>query len=239
MRITTSENIATSVRCCAVLVLSLATSASCFGAPIRFDFGNGSVSNNTGVMANVVIANGTPLSTGIVETIDGVQITLAGFASPQAGSTWGTTDDGIGVVTVGQSGGANVQQRIDGPLGESVNFSFDTDVTIDSIRLGNMVRTTGGNEEVVQIAFVSGNDPFVGGSFTTSTSATSSTGPADDIPVGVFVTAGTVLSLTTSVPQNNGVLWNDIVVTPIPEPTAIVLLGLAAALLFARRRQKS
>jgi len=204
----------------------------CFGftattvaAPIRFDFGNGNVSDDTGVAANVIIADETPLGVK-TETIAGVTITLAGIANPQAGSTWGTNQNGIGVITSGQAGGANVRQRIDGSIGEFINFSFDIDATIDSIRLGNMV------SDVVQIAFVSGTDPFGGGSFTHNTAA----GPTDDIPVGVFVTAGTVLSLTASTPHQNGVLWNDIVVSPIPEPSTSAMLVVAVLAAVASSR---
>jgi len=208
-------------------LVGLALNAASFAAPIRFDFGNGNVSDDTGVAANVVIVDG-PLTTETA-TIDGVTITLMGIANPQEGSTWGTTNNGIGVVTLNQAGGANVRQRIDGSLGEFIHFSFDSDVTIDSIRLGNMV------DDTVEIDFVSGTDPFSGGSFTHNTAA----GPIDDIPVGVFVTAGTVLSLSTSVPHQNGVLWNDIVVTPIPEPSTIAVLGIAAGVVVAFRRRAS
>jgi hypothetical protein len=210
-----------------VALFSLAFAGTSAAAPIRFDFGNGNVSDDTGVAGNVIIADGTPLGVE-TETIAGVTITLAGIANPQAGSTWGTNQNGIGVITFEQAGGANVRQRIDGSIGEFINFSFDIDATIDSIRLGNMV------SDVVQIAFVSGTDPFAGGSFTHSTAA----GPTDDIPVGVFVTAGTVLSLTASTPHQNGVLWNDIVVSPIPEPSTSAMLAVAVLATVMRGRHR-
>lgn len=217
-------------------LVGLALSAASVAAPIRFDFGNGNVSDDTGVAANVVIANNSALGTEI-RTVDGVTITLTGIADPQAGSLWRSTQNGIGIETFEQAGGANVRPRIDGPLGEFINFSFDTDMTINSIRLGNMTPNDAGGDEVVEIAFVSGDDPFAGGSYTYSTSSGGPTGPTDDIPVGVFVTANTVLSFTASVPQNNGVLWNDMVATPIPEPNTIALMGLAAAFAVALRRR--
>jgi hypothetical protein len=207
-------------------VIGLVLSAASTAAPIRFDFGNGNISPDTGVAANVVIADNAPLGTE-TETISGVTITLDGIVGP-AGGTWTSTQNGIGIETVDQAGTAAGRQRIDGTIGEFVNFSFDVDVTIDSIRLGNMV------DDTVEIAFVSGTDPFAGGSFTYSTPA----GPTDDIHVGVFVTAGTVLSLAASVPDQQGVLWNDVVVTPIPEPSTIAMIGVVAACVAALRQRR-
>jgi hypothetical protein len=214
-------------RLSAAALVALALSAACVAAPIRFDFGDGTVSPDTGVSANVVIADNIPVGSE-AETVDGVTITLEGIAGP-AGGTWQSTPNGIGIETTGQAGTAAGRPRIDKTIGESVNFSFDVDVTINSIRLGNMV------EDTVEISFVSGTDPFAGGSFTYSTAA----GPTDDIPVNVFVTAGTVLSLGASVPDQQGVLWNDIVVTPIPEPSAMAMAGIVAATVgIALRRRR-
>jgi hypothetical protein len=208
-----------------LLALTLGTTG--IAAPIRFDFGDGTVSPDTGEPANVVIADNVPVGTE-TETIDGVTITLEGIAGA-AGGTWQSTPNGIGIETDGQAGTAAGRPRIDKTIGESVNFSFDFDVTINSIRLGNMV------EDTVEISFVSGNDPFAGGSFTHGMAA----GPTEDIPVNVFVTAGTVLSLGASVPDQQGVLWNDMVVTPIPEPATMAVLAIAAPLVLSLRRGRS
>jgi hypothetical protein len=205
-------------------------SPASFAGTILFDFGNGAVSPDTGVAANVVIGEAVPLSVES-ETVDGVTITLEGVGG-EPDSQWGSNSNGIGIITAGQTEGAAARRRIDATrgTGEFVNFSFDFDVTIDSITLGNM-----NIDEVVEIALVSGNDPFAGGSFTF-------TGPdpppqeIDDIPVNVFVKAGTVLSLSASVPKQNGVLWNDIAVTVIPEPATLAMLSVAMAITIALRR---
>jgi len=207
----------------------------CFGftattvaAPIRFDFGNGNVSDDTGVAANVVIAEGTTLVGNQTATISGTTITLQGIGP--SGSVWGATAQGIGIIPENQLGMA-APRRIDGTIGEFVYFSFDIDATINSIRLGNLTMA-----EEVEIAFVSGVDPFSGGSFTVTGIAPA---PTDDIPVDVFVNAGTVLSLTASDPRNNGVLWNDVVVTPIPEPSsgAMLVVAVLAAVVHSRHRE--
>jgi hypothetical protein len=211
--------------------LCLVLSGLSFAAPIRFDFGNGAVDMGTGVAANVDIDEGTSLAGNQSATIGGTTITLQGIGP--AGSVWGATSQGIGIIPEAELGMGG-PRRINGTLGEFVNFSFDKDVVIDSIRLGNFTATMT-NSEVVEIDFISGTDPFGGGSFMVSST---NQGPQDDIPVGVFVSGGTVLSLTASVPRENGVLWNDIVVTPIPEPGTIAMLCIAAATCAIRFRRK-
>jgi hypothetical protein len=221
---------------CTAGLIALTLSAAAVAAPIRFDFGDGTVDGGTGVAANVVIAEDTSLAGTQGGTVDGVAITLQGIGPSDR--LWGANSQGIGIITAGVSQSQRAgQRRIDGTVPEFIYFSFDTDVTIDSVRLGNFTPnpTTGSHEEA-EIAFVSGVDPFGGGSFTVNT-ATVTAGPTDDIPVGVFVTAGTVLSLAASIPQQNGVLWNDIVVTPIPEPATAAMLTLAAVVGIVVRRR--
>jgi hypothetical protein len=211
-------------------LVALTLSAASVAAPIRFDFGDGTVDAGTGVAANVVIAEGTSLAGNQTATVDGTTITLQGVGP--AGRVWGSNSQGIGIIPGDMLGMAG-QRRIDGTADEYVHFSFDKDATLDSIRLGAL----NANEQVT-IAFVSGTDPFGGGSFTLSYPS-SPPGPQDDIPVDVFVTAGTVLSLTATTPVQSGVLWNDIVVTPIPEPATAAMLTFSAVLGIAFRRRRS
>ena len=59
-------------------LVALTLSAASLAAPIRFDFGDGTVDAGTGVAANVVIAEGTSLAGNQTATIDGTTITLQG-----------------------------------------------------------------------------------------------------------------------------------------------------------------
>jgi hypothetical protein len=211
-------------------VVGLLLSAASVAAPIRFDFGNGEVDGGTGVAANVEIDEGDDMTNPTSVTIGGTEITLQGIGP--SGRVWGATSQGIGIIPDDMLGMGG-QRRINGTDGEYVHFSFDKDATIDSIRLGAL-----NADEQVTIAFVSGTDPFGGSSFTLSYPS-SPPGPQDDIPVGVFVTAGTVLSLTATTPVQGGVLWNDVLVTPIPEPATLVMPAFAVVAGIAFRRRWS
>lgn len=219
----------------------VATTAS--AASIQFDLGNGSVDINTGVAANVVVAENAPLSV-VTATIDGVTMTLtpvvatgADFASSQ----WGANTQGLGIRSRDDSGSTSVDQgsnggqrrRASGVVGEAFHISFDEDVTIDTIRLGALAPSDdsgSGDIEIVELAFVSGVDPFSGsGPLTISSDQTLSTPPIEDLLIGVTINAGTVLSLSTDplATTASGVLFNDIVVSRvIPEPMSAALVAL-------------
>ncbi len=170
--------------------------------PAHFDFGDGSVDNNTGVAANVVITESAALAP-IVSTVNGVQMTLSGQVT--GSGTYGSNSQGFGVFTSGGTTGTN-GRRVDGSAGESVEFSFDRTVTLDSLRLGSFT-----NGETLEISFVSGTDPFAGSSFTFTSDGTQ--GPTTDIPLGFGVVANTVLRFSTSNSIDSGILWNDLRVT--------------------------
>ncbi|GAA5495565.1 hypothetical protein Rhal01_01744 [Rubritalea halochordaticola] len=166
----------------------------------QFDFGNGTVDGNTGVAANVVITDGAALNT-INATVDGISLTMQGMDS--GGGTYGSNSQGFGIYSSGTSGATD--RRISDGDGETVQFSFDKTVTIQTVRMGSMT-----NGESFSISFVSGIDPFGGGNFTFTEDGTY--GPTEDIPVNIVVEAGTVLEFTTVNDLGGGVLWNDMVV---------------------------
>ena len=211
-----------------LLVSIVVSSSECLAA--QFDFGNGSIDATTGVAANFVIAENQLFGTvpgNQSLTVDGIGLTIAPIIGGSADfgmSTWGANTQGIGIRSLDAGGttapdiGANGGQRrrINSNAGEAIEFFFDTTVVIDSIRLGSLAPSGTGGIETAEISFVSGTDPFAGGSFTIDSDPNVSTAPDEDLIVGVEIEAGTVLSLTASSPITGGVLWNDIVVSLPP-----------------------
>lgn len=184
----------------AQLQLGLYLLASSFAMGAQFDFGDGTVDANTGVAANVVITEGAALNTVNV-AVDGIALSLQGMDA--GGGTYGSNSQGFGILSTGTSGATS--RRISDDEGETVHFSFDKTVTIQTVRMGSM---TEGESFVIN--YVSGTDPFAGGNFTFTEDATN--GPTVDIPVNITVEAGTVLELTTANDLGGGILWNDMVV---------------------------
>jgi hypothetical protein len=139
-------------------------------------------------------------------------------------STWGSNSQGIGIRSNTDAGGG-AGRRINGSIGEGLQFFFDTDLSIISIRLGSYAANATMNE-TVEFTYVSGGtDPFNGGSLSLVKSDTA-TAPGTDLPIDdLFVTAGTILNFTTSVTETvgGGVLLNGLNVfvgTP-PEPLTL------------------
>ena len=215
----------------AVLVgMTLASSAFA----VRFDFGNGSVDSNTGAAANFVIAEDQPFGASPGNqslTLEGIELAIAPIVDQSTAdfsmSTWGANTQGIGIRSLDAGGGfvsgeganGGQRRRINGNTGEAIQFSFDTTVVIDSLRLGSLApsdNSGSGDIETAEISFFSGVDPFGGSSFTFDSDSTVNTSPIEDLPVGVVVEAGTVLSLSSPTPIASGVLWNDIVVSLPP-----------------------
>ena len=223
---------------------------------VRFDFGNGSVDGNSGVAANFVIAENqafgvAPGNQSLM--LGGVELTIApivGSSSDFSQSQWGANSQGIGIRSRDSGGGTSVDQgsnggqrrRISGEAGEAIQFSFDTDLTIESVRLGSLAPSDlsgRGDIETAEISFVSGVDPFGSSSWAVDAEAAVNTLPTEDLVVNVFVEAGTVLSLTASTPVTGGVLWNDIVVNVIPEPGSLALFLLGTLAIATSRTRMS
>ena len=206
-----------------------------------FDFGNGDFSANNATsdgLSNFTFSVevdqvSDPLGVR-AETIDGVTLTLTpvvGSGFDFAQSFWGSNSQGIGIRSfdsaAANEGGANGnRRRIDGEIGEAVHFSFDRDVTLFDMRFGSFDPAGDGTEEITEISYVSGgSDPFGGTPFTISSGT--GTDPDQDHPVNVFVTAGTVLSLSTTTSVGQGILWNGMNVFegPPPEPLTLQVLS--------------
>ena len=202
-----------------------------WGSTIVFDFGNGDVDAGTGVAANFVVPDASALGT-LTNTQGGVELSINGITTNTPG-TYDSNTQGFGIVSDGESGNAASQRRLDTATdGETVQFSFDTDVTLVSLRAGSIAT----DDEGFMLSFVSGVDPFAGGSFTHTTTdgGVTETGTFD-IPLGdIAVAAGTVLEFSTVNEGGGGILWNDIAVRVIPEPSTLALASIG--LLAARRR---
>lgn len=190
-----------------------------------FDFsesGSTSGNNSTGASGNVNVADASV--TTITPTIDGVQLTLT--ATTGSGTpTIGANGQGFGVSTDGESSANDT--RLEADKDETFEISFDTDVTLDSMRFGNF-----GNGEVVTIALVSGSNPFTSGSSLTLT-GNGSQGPATDIVlasdpivsggIGV-VPSGTVLSISLN-SGNQDALLNEFTVSTVTPPIEATIIG--------------
>jgi hypothetical protein len=137
------------------------------------------------------------------------------------------------VLSAGETGGATAARRINGslPIPESIQFSFNQDVTLESIVVG-AIHTGGG--ETLQLALVSGSDPFgelagysgdfqvQAGSLTFRTTSGATTPLL--IPFGaggqeeLVLAAGTVLSITANTAEGGGILFNSITVAVVNSP---------------------
>jgi hypothetical protein len=155
----------------------------------------------------------------------GVTMTLTAVGN---GGLLDRSSTGVGVLSAEDpSGNATLARRIDGslPTPESIRFSFDQEVTLDSIVVGAM--HTGG-AETLRLSLVSGEDPFAGvtgysGDYQLSpgelafSNSSGATGP-QEIAFGlgaqdpIVIAAGTVLAITTQPSNGGGVLFNSITV---------------------------
>ena len=185
----------------------LALGGAAHGQAIVFDFGNGDVDGGTGVAANFVVPDASALGP-LTNTQGGVELSITGITSNGPG-TYDSNSQGFGIVSVDDTNNASQQRRLDTTNdGETVQFSFDSDVTLSSTRIGSLASA----DEGFSLSFVSGVDPFAGGSFTFTTTdgGVTETGTFD-IPLGdVSVTAGTVLEFSTLNEGGGGILWNDL-----------------------------
>ena len=207
---------------------------------VRFDFGDGNFSANNSEndgLGNFIVGENQLLGASpgdLSQTINGVQMTIRPILAAGAdfgGSTWGSNTQGIGIrsndttgtpIEAGASGG---QRRIDGSIGEGIQFFFDADVSLTSVRLGSFAANAT-ISETVEFTYVSGGaDPFGGGSLTITNEDTA-TAPGTDMPINnVFLQAGTILNLATTASETvgQGVLLNGLNVfagTP-PEPLTL------------------
>lgn len=147
---------------------------------------------------------------------------------------------GVGIASSLDTGGPNQRSRINGDLTtpEAIHFSFDTDVMLKSLSLEAF--NTDGSESVT-LALVSGDNPFTdldgynADGFTLDTDELTFDGLEADstsfvLDFGVlgrdelFLTAGTVLSLTASPAFGGGVLLSGISVAEPLSAVAGVLL---------------
>ena len=222
-----------------LLLLGLTTTA--YSTAIRYDFGNGSVDSNTGVAANFVVADESALGT-LTNTQGGIQMSLTGVTSDPGGGVYDSNSQGFGIRSADDSNdpgeNANAERRIDtAGDGETVQFSFDTDVILRTTRIGSMASI----DEGFMISFVSGVDPFGGGNFSYMTLDGGATeGGTFDIPLGsINVNAGTVLEFSVFNAGGGGLLWNDLVVLRVPEPSSLLLASVLMPCLLRRNRRNS
>ncbi len=137
-------------------------------------------------------------------------------------------NNGVGVNSTLDSGTATDQRRINGALStpESIHFSFDADVAINSMLIGSISAGT----ETLILSFVSGTNPFTGlagysGDYQLTANSlmfTASSGTAPLlVPFGeagqddLFVSAGTVLAITANPATGQGILFDEITVERI------------------------
>ena len=145
-----------------------------------------------------------------------------------SGGSLDWNNNGVGVNSTLDSGTATDQRRINGALAtpESIRFSFDADVAINSMLIGSISAGT----ETLILSFVSGTNPFTGlagytGDYqltANSLTFTASSGTAPLlVPFGeagqddLFVSAGTVLAITANPATGQGILFDEITVARI------------------------
>lgn len=176
------------------------------------------------------------LTTAVLEK-HGVSLTLNAQGSSASFSADAT---GLGIASALDSGGADIQRRINGTYStaEAIEFSFDQDVLLKSLDLDAL--NISGTEEVV-LEFVSGDNPFTSlvgydaaGFTLTGNSLLFAANSADAMEFSlefgilgqdeIFLSAGTVLSLTANPAVGGGLLLNSIGIAEPLESIARILL---------------
>ncbi|QDS97102.1 sulfatase [Adhaeretor mobilis] len=157
--------------------------------------------------------------------LDKLAVTLT-LGAVGSGATFDADATGTGVASNLDTGGANQQRRVNGTYAtpEAIEFTFDEDVMLKSLLLGAL--NTGGSETVV-LEFVSGDNPFTAltgyddNGFTLAADSlsfapSSASGTEHSLEFGIlgqdelFLTAGTILSLTSDPATGGGLLLNAI-----------------------------
>ena len=158
--------------------------------------------------------------------VDKLGVTLS-LSSTGDNATFNADASGVGVESILDTGGATQRRRVNGALAvpEAIEFSFDKDVLLKSLSLDAL--NTAGAEAVV-LSFVSGDNPFTalggyeaGDGFTLGAdsltfAASSADGTQHVLEFGIlgsddlFLTAGTVLSLTADPVMGGGLLLGAI-----------------------------
>lgn len=192
-------------------------------------------------LPTIVFDLGADLHGQSTASLEKLGVTLTLTARGDA-ATFDADAASVGVASALDSGGANQRRRINGSLAtpEAIELSFDTDVMLKSLTLESFNAT--GAESVV-LSLVSGDNPFTDldgydtDGFTLGADslafATDSGGMAAGeflLEFGVlgrdelFLTAGTVLSLTADPVVGGGVLLNAIsVAQPLAALTQVLL----------------
>ena len=153
----------------------------------------------------------------------GVTLSLSAQGSA---ATFDADATGVGIASSFDSGGAAQNRRIDGTYAtaEAIEFSFDEDVYLKSLLVDAL---NASNAETVLLEFVSGDNPFtsltgysaadgftLGPDFLAFDPATGATQFAIDFGLlsqdEIFLSAGTVLSLTADPVIGGGIALNSI-----------------------------
>jgi hypothetical protein len=162
----------------------------------------------------------TPDATSHQLELNGVKMQMTAVGS---GALLDWNNNGVGVNSTQDTGTATEQRRINGSLAtpESIRFSFDADVVINSMLIGSISIGT----ETLVLSFVSGTNPFTGlvgysGDYQLTANSLSFTAASGTAPLLVpfgeagqdelFVSAGTVLAITANPATAQGILFDNI-----------------------------
>lgn len=146
-------------------------------------------------------------------TLDGITVTLTandGIVNATA-TGLGINDSGLGDDTNGLDT-VNVD--------EALTFTFNVDVTLNSISYAN----AGVNDSLALSFNGIAGPPLLPGTF-------------GEVVYDTVLLAGEELVITATGPDNNGVSITQFTVTAIPEPSSVALIGLAGIAAIFRRRK--
>ena len=204
-------------------LMAIPASAVVFTIDFETDLSQTPVDLDNGPTIDMIsVAN--PLTANVAEDPDGmltISVVDADSFDP-TNSNVNTSGAGLGINSPTPTGGSENASRFDVDAGESLSFTFSSDVNIISVDLTSLT----------------GDEAFTFGSVTGINDANTNVSDVFTFAGGgLFFAAGTPIFLEATGPAGTSVGLDAITLDTIPEPTTSLLIGLSGLFLVVRRKR--